>query len=252
MNCWFVRSAALACAAVFAVASSAKAAELTVFATGAQIASFKEIVPQFEKASGHKLTVKYEPTPVTMKNIEAGEPFDVAVAIKGPMDETAKKGFFASGERPNVGTVSLGAAVRAGAPKPDIGSVEAFKQTLLKAKAVSILPDSVNGKHFLGVFERLGIADQMKAKIVAAKAPGEVAGAVVKGDADIALFITIGLRAPGVDYIGPVPAELDQKLVNTAAVSAKAKEPQAANEFVTYLTSPPARAALKASGLDMP
>jgi molybdate transport system substrate-binding protein len=247
----FIRSAALACAAVFAAASSATAADILVLAAGTHVDAFKEIVPQFERASGHKVTLRYEPSPVMMKNIESGEPFDVVVAIKEPMEETAKKGFFAAGERPMVGAVGLGAAVRAGAPKPDIGTVEAFKQTMLQAKGVSIIPAAVNGKHFLSVFARLGIADQMKPKIVAAKAPADVAGAVVRGDADIALFIANGLRGPGLDYVGPVPPELDQKLVNFAAVSAKAKEPQAAAEFVKYLTQPPSVAIMKANGLEM-
>jgi molybdate transport system substrate-binding protein len=251
MNRWFIRSAALVCsAAALAAAYSVNAAELKVLATGAHIDSFKEIVPQFERESGHKLTVKYDATPVAIKNIEAGEAFDVAVTINGPMNEAAKRGFFAEGERPVVSTVGLGAAVRAGAPKPDISSPEAFKQTLLKAKSVSILPESVNGKHFISVFERLGISEEMKAKIVAQKAPSDVAGAVAKGEAELALYISNGLRAPGVDYVGPVPAEFEQKLVFTAAVGAKAKEPQAANEFIKHLTSPAAIAVMKANGLD--
>ena len=249
----FIRLAAVVFSvAVLATAHSANAAELKVLATGAHIDSFKEIVPQFERESGHKVTVKYEATPVTIKNIEAGEAFDLAVIISGPLNEAAKKGFFAEGERPVVSTVGLGAAVRAGAPKPDIGSPEAFKQTLLKAKSVSILPESVNGKHFIGVFERLGIGEEMKVKIVAQKAPADVPGAVAKGEAELALFISNGLRAPGVDYVGSVPAEFDQKLVFTAAVGAKAKEPRAANEFAKYLTSPAAVAVMKANGLDAP
>lgn len=241
---------ALGLALALSPLASLHAAELKVLATGAHIDSFKEIVPQFEREFGHKLTVKYDATPVAIKNIEAGEAFDVAVTINGPMNEAAKKGFFAEGERPVVSTVGLGVAVRAGAPKPDISSPEAFKQTLLKAKSVSILPESVNGKHFISVFERLGISEEMKAKIVAQKAPSDVAGAVAKGEAELALFISNGLRAPGVDYVGPVPGEFDQKLVFTAAVGAKAKEPQAANEFIKHLTSSAAIAVMKANGLD--
>lgn len=244
--------ALVAGAATFAATHSAKAAELTVLATGAHIASFKEIVPQFERASGHKVNVIYNASPVTMKNIEAGADFDVVVAISGPVDEAAKKGFFVPGDRPVVSSVGLGAAVRAGATKPDIGSPEAFRQALLNAKAVSILPESVNGKHFLAVFERLGIGDQMKGKIVAAKAPGEVPGALARGEADIALFISNGLRAPGVDFVGPVPAEFQQTLVFTAATGAKSKEPAAARAFINHLTSPAATAVMKADGMDVP
>ena len=253
MTHWFIRLAALVFSvAVLATAYSANAAELKVLATGAHIDSFREIVPQFERASGHKLTVKYDATPVQIKNIEAGETFDVALIINGPMNEAAKKGFFAEGERPVVSIVGLGAAVRAGATKPDISSPEAFKQALLKATSVSIIPESVNGKHFISVFERLGISEEMKVKIVPQKAPSDVAGAVAKGEAELALFITNALRVPGVDYVGPVPAEFDQKLVFTAGVSAKAQQFQAASELIKYLTSPAAIAVMKASGLDGP
>ena len=231
--------------------ASLHAAELKVLATAAHIDSFKEIVPQFERETGHKLTVKYDATPVAIKNIEAGEAFDVAVTVNGPMNEAAKKGFFAEGVRPVVSIVGLGAAVRAGAPKPDISSPEGFKQTLLRAKSVSILPESVNGEHFISVFERLGISKEMKAKIVAQKSPTDVAQAVAKGEAELALFISNGLRAPGVDYVGPVPGEFDQRLSFTAAVGAKAKEPQAATEFIRYLTSSAAISVMKANGLDV-
>lgn len=158
---------------MLASASSASAAELTVFATAAHVDLFKEIVPAFEKASGYKLTVNFRTSPVTMKGVEAGETFDVVVAIRGPVDGTATKGFFTDANRPVVSVVGLGVAVRAGALKPDIASADAFKQTLLNAKAVSIVPDSVNGKHFLSVFEKLGIGEHMKAKIVAAKTPAK-------------------------------------------------------------------------------
>jgi molybdate transport system substrate-binding protein len=247
----FMRWAFIVCSAVpLATSHSVLAVELKVLATGAHIDSFKEILPQFERESGHRLTVKYDATPVAIKNIEAGEAFDVAIFISGPMNEAAKKGYFAEGERPVVSTVGLGAAVRANAPKPDISSPEAFKQTLLKAKSVAILPESVNGKHFISVFERLGISEEMKAKIVAQTAPTAVPGAVARGEAELALYISNGLRAPGVDYVGPVPDEFDQKLVFTAAVAAKAKEPQAAREFTKYLTSPAAVAVMKANGLE--
>jgi molybdate transport system substrate-binding protein len=242
---------AVSCTSLFAI-SGANAAEIKVLATAAHIDSFKDIVPQFERASGHKVTVAYNASPVTMKNIEAGENFDVVVAISGPMNEVAKKGFLAADERPVVSSVGLGAAVRAGAPKPDISSPDAFKQALLKAKAVSILPESVNGKHFISVFERLGIGDEMKAKIVPAKAPGDVPGAVAKGDAEIALFISNGLRAPGVDYVGPVPTEFQQTLVFTAATSSKSREPEAARAFIKHLMSPAAAAVMKSKGMDVP
>lgn len=230
-----------------------QAAEIKVLAVGAFTGAFKEIVPQFERASGHKLTVQYAATPVFVKQIEAGEPFDVALLISGPMNEAAKQGFFGAGERPTVSKVGLGVAVRAGAPKPDISSPEAFKQALIKAKSVAILPESVNGKHFISVFERLGIGEEMKAKIKPQKEPQQVVEAVAKGEAELALFISNPLiGAPGVDYVGLVPAEFQQTLVFTAGVGAKAKEPEAANAFIKHLKSPDATAIIKAHGMETP
>lgn len=238
---------------LFALHASAQAAELKVLAVGAFTGAFKDIVPQFESASGHKLTVSYAATPVFVKQIEAGEFFDVAILVSGPMNEAAKQGFFASGERPAVSKVGLGAAVRAGAPKPDMSSAAAFKQTLLNAKSVSLLPDSVNGKHFISVFERLGIGEEMKAKIKPQKEPQQVTEAVAKGEAELALFISNTLiGVPGVDYAGLVPAEFQQTLVFTAAVGAKAKEPDAAAAFIKHLASPAAVAVVKAHGMEMP
>jgi molybdate transport system substrate-binding protein len=237
---------------VFASAG-VRAAEVNVLAVGVFPGAFKELVPQFESASGHKVTVQYGATPGLIKQIEAGETFDVAILITGPMNEAATKGYFAAGACPLVSSVGLGAAVRAGSPKPDISSPEAFKQTLLKAKSVAILPESVNGKHFLSVFDRIGIGEEMKARIKPQKAPDEVAQAVAKGEADFALFVSNQLiGVPGVDYVGPVPKEFQQTLVFAAAVGAKAKEPEPANAFITYLTSPAAAGLMKKCGMDVP
>ena len=240
------------CVSLFASAG-AQAAEIKVLAVGVYPGAFKELVPQFERTSGHKVTVTYAPTPGLIKQIEAGEMFDVAILTAGPMNEAAKQGHFAAGPRPAVSSVGLGAAVRAGAPKPDISSPEAFKQALLKAKSVAILPESLNGKHFLSVFERLGIGEDMKAKIRPQKAPPEVAAAVAKGEAEVALFVSnLLIGVPGVDYVGPVPKEFQQTLVFTAAVGAKANQPEAANAFIKDITSPAAAAVMKAHGMDVP
>jgi molybdate transport system substrate-binding protein len=241
-------------ASVFLLGSgvASRAADIKVLAVGAFTEAFKEIVPPFEKATGHKATVQYAASPVFVKQIEAGEPLDVAILVSGPLEQVAKQGFV-TGERPAVSAVGLGAAVRAGAPKPDIGSADAFKQSLLKAKSVAILPESVNGKHFLGVFDRLGISDEMKAKIKAQKDPSQMHEAVAKGEAELVLFISNALiGVPGVDYVGPVPAEFQQKLVFTAAVSAKAKEPDAASAFIKHLRSPAVATMIKAHGMDIP
>jgi molybdate transport system substrate-binding protein len=246
-------SAVAASFLLLAPSAGLRAAEVQVVATGALSEAFKDIVSQFESTSGHKVVVKFAASPVVIKQVEAGEPFDVAIAVVGSMNDAAKQGFFAPGERPVVSSVALGVAVRSGATKPDLGSSEAFKRMLVNAKSVSILPDSVNGKHFISVFERLGIGDDMKAKIKAQTEPPQVAQAVAKGEAEIALLVSnLLVGVPGVDFAGLVPAEFQQTLVFTAAVGAKAKEPQAANAFIKHLASPAALAVIKANGMGIP
>jgi molybdate transport system substrate-binding protein len=250
-NHWFVR-VVLPALLLLAPAGS-YAAEVKVLATGALSGAFKEIVPQFERASGHKLTVRYAASPVVIRQIEAGEAFDVAIAVSGPMNDAAKQGFFAPGERPAVASVGLGAAVRAGAPKPDMGSPEAFKRMLINAKSVAILPESVNGKHFLSVFELLGIGEQMKAKIKPQQEPPQVAQAVAKGEAELALLVSnLLIGVPGVDYAGLVPPEFQQTLVFAAGVGAKAKAVEAASALINHLRSPAAAAVIKAYGMETP
>jgi len=229
------------------------AAEVKVLANGALSEAFKEIVPQFERASGHKLTVRFAASPVVIKQIEAGEPFDVAIAVSGPMNQAAKQGFLAPGERPAVSSVGTGAAVRAGAPKPDMSTPEAFKRTLLNAKSVAILPESVNGKHFLGVFQKLGIADEMKAKLKPQAKPEDVVQVLAKGEADMALHVAnVLVGVPGVDFLGPVPQEYQQTLTFTAAIGVKAKEPAAADALIKYLSTADAAAVMRKYGLQTP
>jgi len=246
-------AAIIGCALGLAPGVGAQAADVRVLAVGAVDGAFKELVPQFEKASGHKLIVRYAASPVLAKQIAGGEAFDLAILVSGPMNDLIQKGAFAKGEPVAISSVGLGAAVRAGAPKPDLASRESFKQALLTAKSVSILPESVNGMHFLKVFEQLGIGGEMKAKIKAQKDPPDVANAVAKGEAELALFISnLLVGVPGVDYAGPVPAEFQQTLVFTAAVGAKAREPAAAAALLKHLTSPAAAAVLKKHGIDVP
>jgi molybdate transport system substrate-binding protein len=124
-----------------------------------------------------------------------------------------------------------------------------MKQTLLKAQSVSLYPESAAGAYVLKTFERLGIAEAMKAKIKP-QPPGQIAAAVAKGDAELAVFLTNLLIAPGVELAGPFPAELQQDLVFTAAVAANAKEAEAAKAFIDFLKTRAAAAVFKAKGVN--
>lgn len=228
----------------------AQAAEIKVIATAAVSGAFKELIPDFERTTGHKVSVQYHATPVVLKEIEGGAPFDLAIGVETAF--AAKPELFAGRQTP-ISTVGLGVGVRAGAAKPDLRSADSFKKALLDAKSVAILPDSVNGKHFVAVFDRLGIAEQMKAKLKLLTQPPQVPQAVASGEAELALFVSnLLIGVPGVDYAGPIPTEYQQMLVFTGVVGAKAKEPTAAKALLAHLTSSAAGAVMKKNGMEVP
>ena len=173
---------------VFASAG-VRAAEVKVLAVGVFPGAFKELVPQFERASGHKVTVQYGATPGLIKQIEAGETFDVAILITGPMNEAATKGYFAAGARPQVSSVGFLRCALARRSRTFRRLRHSNKRCSRRSPSPSF-PESVNGKHFLSVFDRIGIGEEMKARIKPQKAPDEVAQAVAKGEADFALFVS--------------------------------------------------------------
>lgn len=241
--------------AVGLMGGAAQAAEVKVFAAPAMIAPFKELLPPFEKASGHKVIVEYGASPQTTKKVESGEPFDMVVTTFAPevLNDPARNGHFQASPRPLLASVNLGAAVRSGLPKPDISSGESFKQTLIKTKSLAFLPESLNGQHFLAVFQKLGIADEMKPKLKPQKTATEVGEAVAKGDADMALHVANQLSGvPGIDYLGPVPAEFQQTLTFNAAIGVKAKEPAAAEALIKHLSTADAAAVMRKYGLQTP
>jgi molybdate transport system substrate-binding protein len=236
---------------VTVLSTAAHAAEVKVIATAAVSGAFKEIVPEFERASGHKVNLQYHATPVVLKQIESGEQFDLAIGVLSAFDSANQELF--TGPKTPIASVGLGVAVRAGAPKPDLSSIESFKAALLNAKSIALLPDSVNGKHFLSVFEKLGIADAVKPKLRLEKAPPDVPQAVARGEAEMALFVSnLLVGVPGVHYVGPVPAEFQQTLVFAAVLGAKATEPAAAKTLVQHLKAEPAAASIKAHGMNVP
>ena len=226
---------------------AAHAAELKVLAGGSLRSVLTELAPQFERASGHKLVIVFDTTPNLIKAATSGEPFDLGVVpIDVFYDAAAKTHFMPPIEFARVG---YGVAVKAGAPRPDISTKQAFKKTLLDAKSITFLPESAAGSYILRLFERLGIEEAMKAKTIAQAQPTGIIPAVVSGQAELAVFVNNVLTAPGVDIVGPLPPGLQQELVFPAALSVDTKQKEAAKAFIDFLMSPEAVAVLKAKGM---
>ena len=239
----------LGLALVLSPMAKLQAAELKVVAGGSMTGPLSELGPQFERASGHKLVIQFGSTPQLIKQIASGAPFDLGVVPVEVLKDAAARERFAS-PTIDIARVGYGVVVRAGAPKPDISSPDALKQTLLKAPSIATLPESAAGAYVLSVFARLGIAEAMKAKTKVQATPAQIPQAVASGDAELGVFLINVLMTPGVELAGPFPADLQQELVFTAAVAADSKETEAAKAFISYLKTPAASAVIKAKGMN--
>jgi molybdate transport system substrate-binding protein len=234
---------------VMTLATPLQAAELKVVAGGSMTALLNQLGPAFEAASGHKLSVHFDSTPNIVARINSGTPFDVVVVPVDVFKDATAKTHFVAGQTTDIARVGYGVAIRAGAPKPDISTPDALKKTLLAASSIASVPASAAGAYVTKVYERLGIAEEMKAKTKVQAGPPQIAPAVAKGEAELGVFLSNVLIAPGVELAGAFPAELQQELVFTSAVAADAKEGDAAKAFIDYLKSPAATATIKAGGM---
>jgi molybdate transport system substrate-binding protein len=227
-----------------------KAAELRVIAGGSITALLNKLGPQFEQASGCKLSIHFDSTPNIITRINSGTPFDLAIVPVDVFKDAAAKAHFVPGPTIDIARVGYGVAVRAGAAKPDVSTSDALKKTLLDASSIAFVPSSAAGAYVIKVFERLGVAGAMKAKTKAQAGPPQIAPAVANGEAELGVFLTNVLIAPGLELAGPFPAELQQELVFTAAVAAESKEADPAKALIDYLRTADSRAAIKASGMN--
>ena len=232
------------------VSVNVQAAELQILAGGGIAGALRELGVQFEKASGHKLVFRFGTTPELIKLATTDGPFDLGVVPREVFQDATAQAQFVAGPTTDIARVGLGVAVRSGAPKPDIGTSEALKQTLLKAQSIATIPASAAGAQVFRVFERLGISEAMKAKTKVQTGPAQIVEAVAKGEAELGVFLINVLTAPGLDVVGPFPAELQQEVVFTGSVAANTKEAEAAKAFITYLTTPAAAAVIKAKGME--
>lgn len=223
--------------------------DLQVLAGGAMADPLSALAELYEQACGQRIVYRFGTTPVLIGLAVSADPFDLGVVPVDVMKDAAARARFAAGPTTDIARVGLGVAVRSGARKPEIGTAEALRQALLGARSVATIPASAGGTQVLRVFETLGIGEAMKARLKAQSTPAQLVQAVASGEAELGIFLVNVLTAPGLEVVGPVPAELHQEVVFTAAVAGNTNATQAARAFIAYLATPAATAVLKAKGL---
>jgi molybdate transport system substrate-binding protein len=234
-------------------AVAAAAAEIKVLTAGAMKAVVVEMAPAFEAATGHKLVIDNDTAGGLAKRIGGGETFDVAVITPSAIDALIKDARVAAGSRVDLAKVGMGVAMKAGAIKPDISTVDAFKATLLAAKSVTYIDPKAGGSsgiYFDKLIERLGIAEPVRAK-AKLMAGGYVAELVAKGEVELAIHqISEIVPVAGVVLVGPLPAELQNTTVYAGGISVAAHDADAAKALLAYLASAAAKPVLAKKGME--
>ena len=248
-----MRFACIIALSVLAFASSAgsgRAADIKVLSTRAVMTILETVGPEFERTTGHKLHVSSDIAINHVRRVMAGDPFDLLVASPGQMDDLIRNGRIVAATRTNLVRSGIGVEVKAGAPKPDIGTMEAFKQALLRAKSVGYLKEGQSGVYLHRLFERIGIADALGPKAVRPDTDS-VSELVAKGEIELGLVvITQILTTPGVELVGPIPAEIQSYITFVAGIGTSANAPDAARALLDFLKSPAVLPVIRAQGME--
>jgi molybdate transport system substrate-binding protein len=251
----FSRALTLGLAGFLFVAASAEADELRVVSSGGFAAAYRALAPEFEHESGVTLVSQWGPsmgnTPQAVPaRLARGEQIDVVIMVGYALGNLATQGKVVADSCVELARSGIGVAVREGAPKPDIGSVEALKRALLAAKSIAY-SDSASGVYISSeMFQRLGVADALAGK--ARMIPAEPVGAVVaRGEAELGFQQMSELKPiPGIDIVGPLPSELQRMTIFSAGIVTDSSKPEEAKALIAFLASPAAAAAIRESGME--
>ena len=237
-------------AAVALVSGVASAAEIRVLSTQATEQSYRELVPQFEKATGHKVTTIFTGTLDADKRVAANEQHDLLIMSQSSIDAHVKGGKVVQGSRVDLARSGVAVGVKAGARKPDISSVDALKRTILNAKSIGY-STGPSGNYIITLFEKLGVLDQVKPKMKQTATGVFVGSIIASGEVEIGFQQVSELsQYEGVDYVGPLPAEVQNYTTFSSGVLSNAKEAEAARALVRYITSPQAGAVYRKRGME--
>lgn len=239
------------CAILFAAGNDAKSGEIRMLCSNGMKAVVEEVRPQMERAIGHPLSIEFSSTATFKEKIDSGAAFDVAILTSEAIESLTKRGKIVPGARADVARTGVGVGVRAGAPKSDISTPDKLKQTLLKTKSITYTKNGASAVFVTRMIDRLGIAAQLKPHLIEETRPGRVSQSVAEGQADMVLtLISEILPVHGVQFLGPLPQDLQGYTVLTAGVGAQAKDAEAAKAAVKFLTSSSLAPILKAKGME--
>jgi molybdate transport system substrate-binding protein len=229
------------------MATSVRAADVSLMCPPPMRAVVADLVAGFELASGYKVAVTFAPSKAIIGQLTGGERTDVAILTAEATDSLIKAGTLA--RRVDLAKSKIGIAVRADAPRPDVGSVDAFRRTLLAAKSFARNEGADSGVYMRGLIERLGIAEQMRAKTVLVPS-GYVAELIVRGEIEIAAQqVSELMSVPGVAAF-PLPAEIQHVIVFSAGLAPAPASSEAVDALIRFLTAPAAGPMLRAKGLE--
>jgi molybdate transport system substrate-binding protein len=244
-------AAAIAAAVTLTVTGmTGHAAEIRVLSTQATEEAYRELVPEFEKATGNKVTTTFTGTLDANKRLAAGENYDLLIMAASSIDGHIKGGKVVPGSRVDLAKSGVGVGVKSGAPKPDISTIEALKKTILAARSIGY-STGPSGVYVAGLFQRLGVADEIKGRLKQTPTGVFVGSIIASGEAEIGFQQISELsHFAGVDYVGPLPADVQQFTMFSSGIIVGAKDADGAKALVKFITAPAAAAAFKKRGME--
>jgi molybdate transport system substrate-binding protein len=247
----FARLAAAAAVILMMVPRITAAAEIKLMCSDGLKAVAEALIPEFEKTTGNKVTVTFNLAAALKQRIEAGEAFDLAILTPTAIDDLIKAGKIAANTRTVIARSGLGLAVRAGSPKPDIRTVDAFKRTLLAATSITYAKEGASGVAFAALAQKLGIADDLKPKTKLATAGAQVGDWVSSGEVQYGVLpVSEILPIKGADLVGTFPADVQSYIVMVAGVNSGASQPTPARDLIRFFMGAAAESVVKAKGME--
>lgn len=240
----------LVAVAALCVSGVVSAAEIRLLAAGATQEICSALIPAFESATGHKVVASWAGTVDIKKRIAAGEVFDAVIVGAVEVDTFIAQGKFVSGSRVDLMKSGVGIAIRAGASKPDIRSADALGKTLIDAKSIAY-STGPSGVYVAKLLERMGIAEQVKSKVITAKTGVRVGTLVARGEAEIGFQqVSELIHEAGIDYVGPLPGDLQNITVYSAGIHGQGGQPEAVKALINFLVTPAGGAVIRKNGMD--